>query len=78
MLFRSLRPETLRIMEAVESSRSDVEAYYTLNTGQDIHIICQSKDAELIKKKMENIDSVQDVIINKPGRGARLVDHHLF
>lgn len=75
---RYLRPETLHIMDEIERGRKDLEAYYTLNTGQDIHIICRQKDAEALKKKMLMLDCVEDVIINKPGLGTRLTDKHLF
>lgn len=75
---RYLRPETLRIMDRVEQGRKDIEAYYTLNTGQDIHVICRTKDAEAVKERMLQLECVEDVIINKPGQGARLTEDHLF
>lgn len=75
---RYLKPATLQILDAVEEGRREIEAYYTLNTGQDIHLICRQKDAEALKKKMEQFDCVERVIINRPGRGARLTQEHLF
>lgn len=75
---RYIRPATLSIMEAIENGRKDIEAYYTLNTGQDIHIICRQKDADAVKQRMLALDCVEDVLINKPGPGVRLTDKHLF
>jgi len=74
-----LLPGTLRIMHAVKVWRKEALAvYFTLNTGQDIHLICQNKDAEIVAKKLAAIDDVQRIIINHPSKGAWLTDDHLF
>lgn len=76
---RYVRSETLRIMESVEQWRREgLEAYYTVNTGQDVHIICQEKDVNAVREKLEAIDCVRDVIVARPGRGAHLLATHLF
>lgn len=74
-----LLPSTLRVMHAVKKWRSEgLSVYFTLNTGQDIHLICEKKDAEKVAKLAEKIEGVQKTIINYPSVGARLVDKHLF
>jgi len=75
---RYLRSETLRIMEAVEQGRKNVEAYYTLNTGQDVHVICKKSNAEIVAENMKSIEGVEEVIINTVGKGARITEDHLF
>ncbi len=76
---RYVRSETLRIMESIEQwRREELEAYYTVNTGQDVHIICQEKDVNAVREKLKSIDCVRDVIVARPGKGAHLLETHLF
>lgn len=72
-------PGTLRVMHAVKRWRADgLPVYFTVNTGQDIHLICQKKDVEQVIKKVEEISDVQKTIVNYCSKGARLVTSHLF
>ena len=72
-------PGTLRIMYAVKKWRQEgLQVYFTVNTGQDIHLICQKKDQELVVKKAKKISDVQNAIINYPSKGARIVPEDLF
>jgi diphosphomevalonate decarboxylase len=74
-----LLPGTLQVMHAVKRWRADgLEVYFTLNTGQDIHLICQKKDAQKIVQLVEEIPEVQKTIINEPASGASLGEKHLF
>lgn len=75
---RYLRSETLRIIEAVETWRDEVAAYFTMNTGQDVHIICEGKDITTVSERAKAIPGVVDVIVNKPSVGTRLIGRHLF
>ena len=72
-------PETINVMHAVQKWRNEgLEVYFTVNTGQNIHLICQKKDAKLVVKKAKEISEVQNTIINYPSNGAHLVSTHLF
>lgn len=72
-------PGTLRIMHAVKSWRQEgLEVYFTLNTGQDIHLICEGKDNDEVVQKAGEIPDVTKTIVNHPSRGARTVSGHLF
>ncbi len=51
--------------------------YYSVNTGQDVHLICMQKDTDAVQERLASV-GVERTIVNKPGRGARLVDTHLF
>jgi diphosphomevalonate decarboxylase len=74
-----LLPGSLKIMHLVKKWRADgLEVYFTVNTGQDIHLICRKKDAETVVKKLSGIEEVLKTIINDPSKGARLVSDHLF
>ncbi|MBI2613719.1 MAG: diphosphomevalonate decarboxylase [Candidatus Levybacteria bacterium] len=72
-------PGTLKVMHAVKRWRADgLPVYFTVNTGQDIHLICQKKDVEKVVKKTKEISDVQKTIVNYPSKGARLIEEHLF
>ncbi len=74
-----LRPASLELMMFVKKWRTEgLEVYFTLNTGQDIHLIVEEKNSEALTKKLKNIKTVKNIIINKPSIGARLTEKHLF
>lgn len=74
-----LLPETLRVMHVVKKWREKgLPVYFTLNTGQDIHLICENKNAKKVAALAENVEGVQRTIINNPSAGARVVNNHLF
>lgn len=71
-------PQTITIIKEVRSWRSEgVAAYFTLNTGQDVHILCQEKDKETVLERLENL-SVKKIIVNYPADGAKSTGAHLF
>lgn len=72
-------PGTLKVMHAVKRWRADgLQVYFTVNTGQDIHLICRKKDVEKVIEKTKEVSDVQMTIINYPSKGAHLVISHLF
>lgn len=72
-------PGTLKVMHAVKRWRQEgLEVYFTVNTGQDIHLICQKKDVKTIVKKAQDLSDVTKTIINYPSKGAHLTEEHLF
>ncbi len=72
-------PGTLRAMKAVKEWRQEgLQVYFTINTGQDIHLICQKKDAKKVSELALQISDVQKTIINTPAKGAYLTEKHLF
>ncbi len=74
-----LTPGTLKIMKLCKKWRMEnLEAYFTINTGQDIHLIVEKKNVEFLKNKLKEISDVKKIIVNYPACGARLVEKHLF
>lgn len=72
-------PGTLTIMKLTPHWRKDgIPVYFTINTGQNIHLICQQKDVNKVKAKLKTLDFVKNIIVNTPGEGARLTNKHLF
>lgn len=72
-------PGTLKVMHAVKRWRWEgLEVFFTVNTGQDIHLLCQKKDVARVVKKLEEISDVQKTIINYPSKGAQTISDDLF
>lgn len=67
-------PGTLAIMKLVSLWRKEgIPVYFTINTGQNIHLICEQKDVDKVKTKLKKLEEVKEIIVNTPGEGARLV-----
>jgi diphosphomevalonate decarboxylase len=72
-------PGTLRIMKLTSHWRNEgIPVYFTINTGQDVHLICGQEDVDKVKAKLAGLEEVKDIIVNTPGEGTRLSDRHLF
>ncbi len=72
-------PGTLQIMKLVPHWRKmGIPVYFTINTGQDIHLICEQKNVEKVVAKLKSLNFVKDIIVNTPGEGVRLSEKHLF
>lgn len=72
-------PGTLQIMKLISHWRIEgLPVYFTINTGQDIHLICEEENVEKVKEKLKELDFVKEIIINTPGEGTRLLPKHLF
>ena len=72
-------PTTIMLMKLAQTWRKDgLEVYFTLDTGQDIHLLCEAKNVEKVKAKLKDIKEVKNIIVNGPGDGARLIQNHLF
>ncbi|MBI4096185.1 MAG: diphosphomevalonate decarboxylase [Candidatus Levybacteria bacterium] len=74
-----LLPGSLKIMHLTKKWRAEgLQVYFTVNTGQDIHLICEKKDVKVLVKKLKEIEDVQKTIINYCSKGAYLTGDHLF
>jgi diphosphomevalonate decarboxylase len=70
---------TMDIVHAVMDWRDEgIQCYVTMDGGPQVKIMCLEKDAEEITSRVKQFDNIEDVIITKPGQGARAVDEHLF
>ena len=74
-----LNPATISVMKLVKKWRSEgLQVYFTLNTGQNIHLICEKISAAAVVSKVKESEFAQAIIENAPSRGAGIADHHLF
>lgn len=74
-----LLPNTILLFKLVHFWRKEgLEVYFTVNTGQDVHLIIAQKDINKLKKKLKEIPEIKSIIVNYPSQGARVIDTHLF
>lgn len=66
------------IHELHEWREAGLKAYFTMDAGPNIHIICQSNDTARLDKKLKRLSEVLFTIINKPAKGTKLTIKHLF
>ena len=60
-------------MDAVENlRRQGIEAYWTMDAGPNVKIICDAKDAKAVAKRLSNVAEATEILL--PGGPARLVE----
>lgn len=70
---------TLRLMKLVKKWRSDgLPIYFTVNTGQNIHVLCEEKTVAIVEQQLRSLDFVKQIMVNRISEGARLSEKHLF
>ena len=66
-------PETIEVIKAIQEWRGKgLEAYFTLDAGPTVHILCQSKTLEELKKEVIALSGGREwmLIENSPAPGA--------
>ncbi len=72
-------PGTLALMKLTRKWRAEgLPVYFTINTGQDIHLICERESVDRVKNKLADVEGVKEIIVNTPAVGVRTTDTHLF
>jgi len=67
-------PETVRMMKVVQKLRKDgLPVYFTINTGQNIHIICENKNVLRVEEILQKIPEVKEILVNHATHGARIM-----
>ncbi|MFH0863765.1 MAG: diphosphomevalonate decarboxylase [Candidatus Gottesmanbacteria bacterium] len=65
---------TMEIIKQLKNWRSSgLLAYFTIDAGPNLHIICEQKQEKIINKKLKDFPGVIKTIINHPGKGARII-----
>lgn len=65
---------TMDIIHAVTLwRRAGLPVYFTTDAGPNVHLICEAKDAKRVAGKAKSLIGVEEVIVNKPAKGAHLV-----
>lgn len=73
------QPETVKMMKLVKKWRSEgLQVYFSLNTGQDMHIICEKKNIAQLTANLGSVPEVKEFIVNYPSNGTSITNEHLF
>ncbi len=68
-------PATLRVMEAVRRWRREgLPVCYTIDAGPNVHVLCLPEAQEEAQRRLAALEGVQQVIVARPGHGARLLE----
>lgn len=66
--------KTFLVMEGVRKLREEgVAAYYTMDAGANVHVICEMTDEQKVREYLGTISGVLQIISAHPGEGARVV-----
>ncbi len=58
--------------------KQGLPVYLTLNTGQDIHVLCEEQTVNRLQTFLRDLPYVKQISINTPSVGARQSNTHLF
>lgn len=71
------QPASVMLMHEVSQLRyQGVAAAYTLDAGPNVHVICTAESAQIVKKHLENLPGVLQVLLSPAGGAARLLQNN--
>jgi len=72
-------PGTMEVIHAVNDLReNEIECYFTINTGFNVHVLTLPIYEEEVKNKMRQLSLVKNVLQVKIGDGPNEIKEHLF
>ncbi|MAG18185.1 MAG: diphosphomevalonate decarboxylase [Candidatus Diapherotrites archaeon] len=72
-------PQSITMMKEVMLMREEgIEAYFTIDGGPQIKILCLDKNAKKIENRVKEMKEVKKTYLCKAGDGAKLIDKDLF
>ena len=70
---------TMEVIDKVRELRGKgLSAYFTMDAGPNVHLICSEKDSKKVNMIIRRLPEVLFTIVNEPGEGTRLIKKHLF
>ena len=75
-----LNAQAVELMHRIRSwrQRDGLEAYFTVDAGPNIHVLCNRPDVGEVTARLNACPSVQGLIVNGPGPAPEVRDSHLF
>lgn len=72
-------PGTLQVMHEVRNMRAaGIEAYFTINTGFNIHVLTLPKYQEKVQQSLDSLKLVQSTHTASVGNKPKIIQDHLF
>ncbi len=73
-----LQPDTVRLVHAVRAWRDEgLPVYFTLDAGPNLHVLCEGDRCHEVEARLRELAPTAQLLVNRPGPGARIVDEHL-
>ncbi|GEN89832.1 diphosphomevalonate decarboxylase [Oceanobacillus sojae] len=61
---------TMRVMQTVQNLREKgIPVFFTIDAGPNVKVLYLSEDEDKVKKRLQSIEGVEDIIVSKPGSG---------
>ena len=74
-----LQPGTVGLIHALRSWRQDgLPVYFTLDAGPNLHVLCEGAHAPEVVRRLGVVAPSVELIHNRPGPAAEVVDDHLY
>lgn len=73
-------PATIALMKDIIKWREngEIESYFTIDAGPNIHIISEAKELSKLNKKLSDHEFVKYSIVNHPSTGTMISQNHVF
>lgn len=72
-------PGTIEVMQAVRQLRkTGVPVYFTINTGFNVHVLTLPQYEKQVAAVLQNLPSVQKIIVSGVGNQPEYLEKHLF
>jgi diphosphomevalonate decarboxylase len=72
-------PGTVQVMHEVQLMREEgILAFFTINTGFNVHVLTLPKYEEVVRKRMDSLSLVKKTILAKVGDKPSFSEEHLF
>ncbi|MCP4873146.1 MAG: diphosphomevalonate decarboxylase [Proteobacteria bacterium] len=75
-----LQPDTIRLIHHLRAWRDDegVPVWFTLDAGPNLHVLCEGDVAFEVRERLTIVAPDAEILENRPGPAARIVDDHLL
>jgi diphosphomevalonate decarboxylase len=72
-------PGTIQVIHEIFRLRKEgIEAYFTINTGFNVHVLTSPENEKIVRERMKALSLVQDTLLAMPGEKPDEIDNHLF
>lgn len=70
------KPASLEVMNCVRGWRMEgIPVCYTVDAGPNIHVICPETEAQIVEKRLRDIQGVANVLVARAGGPAKIVEN---
>jgi diphosphomevalonate decarboxylase len=70
------KPASLEVMNCVRQWRMEgIPVCYTVDAGPNVHVICPETEANIIDKRLREINGVENVLVARAGGPAKIIEN---